>query len=158
MKKCLFIAPLLALTGCGAGEIATTGAGVAGLFLGTRPVVAAPAVALNRELLVSAEKRGKDLGNALTMAARRGIISATQDQDTARPNFCEMVIKEVAVVTDPGGIASALTCRMDHHLDQAGWAFEHGDKAVFETSLGKAHTYMDQLSAIISSADQGVPQ
>src|SRR5687767_12790252 len=113
MKRLLFLAPLLA-TACTGAEVATTGASVAGLFLGARPVASTPA--LNQRELQGANKRAKDAYVAVRMASRRGAIPPTQDQDTARPNFCEMVIADLAVVSDAGGTASALICRIDHHL------------------------------------------
>lgn len=44
MKRLLFLAPMLGLSGCGAGQLAT-GAGVAGMLLGQRSVPAPAQVA-----------------------------------------------------------------------------------------------------------------
>jgi hypothetical protein len=156
MKKlAIALAPLLA-TACTGAEVATTGASVAGLFLGARPVASTPA--LNQRELDSANKRAKDAYVSVRMASRRGAIPPTQNQDTARPNFCAMVVADLAVVSDAGGMASALICRIDHHLDRAQAALENGLAPAYAENLAKADNLTDQLTEIIRKADEGAPQ
>lgn len=155
-RKLLLVAPLMALSACTATDAIGPAAGVAGLFLGGQR--AAAAVQLNKRELDSANKRAKDAYVAVKMASRRGAIPPTQDQDTARPNFCAMVIADLAVVTDAGGTASALICRIDHHLDRAQTAFENGLGPLYAENLAKADSLTDQLTDIIRKADEGAPQ
>jgi hypothetical protein len=148
----LFLAPLL-LGGCGIGEIASTGAGVAGLFLGGRPVTQVGNI--DKRLLIGANSLYETTALAGKMAFQSGALSVSQDADTARENFCELVVaepKSLAVVTDEGGRALALGCRIDHHLDRAQAAMESSNAVAYAEHLAQAGTHNAELTRLISSA------
>jgi hypothetical protein len=160
MTRARIIAPLiaiLALSACSAVDLVGPALGAGSLLLGARQS-SAPAEPFTKDKLEAAEKRGTELGLSLELAAKNGMIAPSADADTQRPNFCEMVVKNVAYVTDAGGTASALTCGIEAELDQAGYAFEHHDKPLYDSSLGKADSLMDQLAAMIRTANQGAPR
>jgi hypothetical protein len=148
----LLFVPLL-LGGCGVGEIASTGAGVAGLFLGGRPV--ASSTTIDERLLIGANSLAETTFLAGTMAFQTGALPVSQDADTARENFCELVTaepKSLAVVTDEGGTALALRCRIEHHLDMAEFASKSNNPVAYAENLAKAGAYNAQLTRMISSA------
>jgi hypothetical protein len=154
MKKrftALFV-PLL-LGGCGAGEIASTGAGLAGLFLSARPI-AASSTTIDERLLIGANSLAETTFLAGTMAFQTGALPRSQDADTARENFCDMVTAEpsLAVITDEGGSALALRCRIEHHLDMAGLARKSNNAVAYAENLAKAGAYNATLTRMISTA------
>lgn len=159
MKRLLF-APLLvlvlALAGCGAGKIATTGASVAGLFLSARPQVAAAAGAstIDERLLIGANSLAETTFLAGQMAFQTGALAASEDADTARPNFCDLVVAEpsLAIITDEGGTALALRCRIEHHLDMAEFAKKSNNPVAYGENLAKAGAFNAQLTRMISNA------
>jgi hypothetical protein len=113
---------------------------------------------MNQRELDAANKRADEANYAAKMASRRGVIPPTQDQDTARPNFCEMVVTNLAIITDMAGKASELICRMDHHLDLAEHALKNHLASSYAENLAKADSYTSELTALIRKADEGAPQ
>lgn len=151
--KYLYLAPLLALTACTAGEVASTGASVAGLFLGARPVAVASATTIDERLLIGANALAETTFLASTMAFQTGALPRSTDPDTARENFCELVMAELAMLTDnDGSTALALRCRIEHHLDMAGLARKSNDAVAYAENLAKAGAYNAQLTRLVSNA------
>lgn len=146
----LLLVPLL-IGGCGAGEIAT-GAGIAGMFLGGRPVQ--QTANIDKRLLIGANSLYETTALAGKMAFQTGVLPVSQDADTARENFCDMVVAEpsLAIVTDEGGTALALGCRIDHHLDMAQASMESNNAVSYAEHLAKAGAFNAQLTRIISNA------
>lgn len=152
MKRYLFLAPMLALAGCGAGEIASTGAGVAGLFLGARPAATAPAVVpISEERLSDKVKLATAEGNRLADYFETGRIPTSTSPDTAHPNFCPMVIADMAVIAplDDGGAALALKCRILYHREKAKTAFEDRNAAAYDDQLDKMDGAIGKLTLIL---------
>lgn len=155
------LAPLAALLlgGCGAAEM---GATAAGLFLGGQAAKPAQpaAVAIDQKLLKTAAKRATEATESFTAAAVAGRIPASGDSDTARPNFCKLVIEGLAILdeSNAGSKGSALTCWIEHHADRAGAAIDAGDGTAYAEHLGKLETYTDQLVALVRAANRGAAQ
>jgi hypothetical protein len=153
MKPILLFVPLL-IGGCSAGEVASTGAGVASLFLSARPVSQAVPASIDKRLLIGANSLYETTALAGKMAFQTGAIPVSQDADTARDNFCDMVVAEpsLAIVTDEGGTVLALGCRIDHHLDMAQASMESNNAVSYAEHLAKAGAYNAQLTRLISNA------
>lgn len=154
MKRYLFLAPLLALTGCSVSEVATTGASVAGLFLSARPQASGVVQSIDKRLLIAANSAAEGTFLAGDMAFQMGTLPTSQDPDTARDNFCELVTAEpsLAIVTDQSGEALALRCRIEHHLDLAELAEKSNNLPAFTENLASAGSYNRQLAKLISDA------
>lgn len=157
MKRLALIplaAILLATGGCATRDLATVGTGLAGLFLGNRTAPAAT-VALDQTKLTAANHLAQAVAANLAAAFRSGAMAASEDDDTDRPraNFCAMVIADLASITDEGGRALALGCRIEHHLDRADAAFDARDAVAYADNLVKADTYTNQLAEMVRVAN-----
>ncbi|MEA3044586.1 MAG: hypothetical protein QOH47_2424 [Sphingomonadales bacterium] len=152
MKRILAALVALSLSGCATlRDVGVPALSVAGLLFGQRaaPTAVAP---LDQSKLAAANNLAASAADSLTMAFTSGQIARSQDQDTARPNFCPMVIANLAVITDEGGRALALGCKIEHHLDRAEAAFEARDAVAYADNLAKADTYTGQLTAMVNAS------
>lgn len=154
-RRFLYLAPLLALSGCGAGEIASAGSLAVSAFSAFGPKSAQVAQTIDTRLLIGANSLAETTFLAGTMAFQTGALPVSQDADTARENFCELVTAEpvsLAVITDDGGTALALRCRIEHHLDMAEFASKSNNPVAYAENLAKAGAYNAQLTRMISNA------
>ena len=149
MKRLLFLA-LLPLTACTGAEVATTGASVAGLFLAGRPAPTAP-VPITEERLSDKVKLATAEGSRLADYFETGRLPRSTSPDTAHPNFCPMVIADLAQIAllDDGGNALALRCRIIYHREKAKSAFEDRNAAAYDDQLDKMDGAIGRLTAIL---------
>jgi hypothetical protein len=147
----------LAVAGCNFGDVASAGSlavsAASAVLTSQRNGTSATAERLDPEKLDVAEKRAKD---AFVMLELATAIAPSVDPDVRHPNFCKMAIDDIAVLTDAGGLASALTCKIEDHLDQAGVALKNGDKPNYDKNLTRAESLTDQLTEMIRTAQKGV--
>lgn len=145
----------LALPGCSLTDVIGPVLSAGSLLVAARP--APGAVALDASKLTAANHLAESVYDSLAMAGLSGRIAVSTDQDVARPNFCELVVAELAEVTDEGGRASKLTCLIDHHLDRAKAGLDARDPVAYAEHLAKADTYTNQLRAIVSASVTRTP-
>lgn len=154
MKRFLFLAPLLALGGCGADEIMSAGslavtAVTAFAGRGGQPVT--DKTVIDEQLLIGANGLYEATALAAKMAFQSGQLPVSQDPDTARDNFCELAVAGLADINDQGGRALELGCLIDHHLDDAEAAQRAKDATAYAQNLAKAGTYNAELTRIVSN-------
>lgn len=154
-RSALAVMVALALSGCATlrdygGPIA----GVASLLLG-QVRQTAETIALDQTKLSAANRLAQSVAVNLTGAFQSRAMAASEDDDTARPrpNFCAMVIADLAAITDEGGRALALGCRIEHHLDRADAAFDARDPVAYADNLAKADAYTNQLAEMVRVAN-----
>ena len=155
MKRLLLLALPMALSGCGPGEIASAGSLAVSAFSAFAPKGATQvAQTIDTRLLIGANSLAETTFLAGTMAFQTGALPPSQDADTTRENFCELVTAEpsLAIITDDGGTALALRCRIEYHLDMAGLASKSNNPVAYAENLAKAGAYNAQLTRMISSA------
>jgi hypothetical protein len=156
MKRFAIVAAIvLSLTGCaGWQNAAGIGLGGLGVLLGAAPPPAG-AIVLDQTKLTAANHLARSVADNLTAAFTSGAIARSNDPDTGRPraNFCAMVMADLATITDEGGRALALGCRIEHHLDRAGAAFDARDPVAFADNLAKADSYTNQLAELVRAAN-----
>lgn len=160
MKRitCAALAISLALTGCNTvRDIAGPAIGAGLALLGQRASAPAGSVALDASKLTAANHLAQSVYDSLSLAGLSGRIAPSTDADTARANFCDLVVAELAVVTDEGGRASSLSCLIDHHLDRAKAALDARDAPTYAEHLAKADTYTNQLRAMVSASTTREP-
>lgn len=158
MKK-LLLAPSLAaalvLPGCAGTtlrDFAGPAIGVVGAILGARTATQASVIALDAAKLNTANRFARSVFNNVTLAGRANQIAPSNDDDTARANFCELVVADLATVTDEGGRTMRLICLVQHHLNRAEAALEARDPVAYAEHLAKADTFTDQLQAIVTTS------
>jgi hypothetical protein len=166
-RKWTALTPVLAvlLAGCGAREImmgvATLGGAAVGAG-GREAAAPAPAAGIDQRLLKAAAKRAIETLESFTTAAKARRIPMSPDPDTARPNFCRLVVEGLAILDEsqPGSRGSALSCWIEHHASRAAAAVDANDPAAYAENVGKLDTYTDQLVALVraANASQGAAQ
>lgn len=147
----------IASAGCNAGDVFSAGSlAVSTVSAMMKPSGAGAAVVTGvsketaddtKRLYLSTVKRG-------AAAFRSGVIAVSSDADVDRDNFCEMVLKDVAQVSDRGGLLSAAECRAKDQVDKMFDALERGDAAAFALAKGKAGGHIAEMETIIAAAEK----
>ena len=152
MRKTILLAPLaaLSLSACSLTDYIGPVLSAGSLLIAARPAPAA--ASLDASKVVSAAHLAESVFDSFAMAGLDGRIARSTDADVGRPNFCEMVVAELATVTDEGGRASKLSCLIEHHIDRARAALDARDAVAYADNLAKADTYTNQLRAMISAS------
>lgn len=158
MKRFAIIAAIvLSLTGCAGWQNVAGPAlgGLGGLLLGQQQQATNAVLGLDQTKLTAANHLATAVAANLAAAFRSGAMASSEDDDTARPraNFCAMVLADLASITDEGGRALALGCRIEHHLDRADAAFDARDTVAYADNLAKADTYTNQLAEMVRVAN-----
>lgn len=166
MMKRMIVAGMmvLSLPGCNFSDIASAGSlavAVAGPLLSrsaTRPAdgqagdMTKDSLDTIKSLYLSTVKRG-------AAAFRSGAITPSADADVQRDNFCQLVLAEptgngLAVISDRGGMISAIECRAKAEVDNLINAYERGDAVAYAAAKGKAAGFIKQMDDIISTAEK----
>lgn len=155
MRRTVFLAlAALSLSGCGAREILTGIATVGGVAVGAGAGAAqtAPAVPMDQDKLQIRVRLATAEADRMTEAFESGRLPSSTSPDTAHPQFCPMVIADLAQIgaMDDGGQALANGCRVKYHLGKAKSAYEDGNAAVYADQLGKADGFLAQLTATLN--------
>lgn len=149
MNKLVLLAPLAALllAGCDYGAITSAGSAAVGIGSILLHKNGPAAQAVDPQLLKSDIKRAHEAIDSFTAAANDGHIARSSDPDTARPNFCKLVMDDLAILdmSNAGSKGSALTCQIEYYA-------EHPEAG----GLAKLETYTDQLVALVKAANEGV--
>jgi hypothetical protein len=81
-----------------------------------------------------------------------GRLPTSTSPDTAHPQFCPMVVAELAQIgpADDGGAALALGCQIQYHLGKAKSAYEDRNGLVYNDQIVKADGLIAQLTSILN--------
>jgi len=146
----LLLVPLL-LGGCGAREIMMGVATLGGAVAGSTAQQQAQPVVITEERLSDKVRLATSEGNRLADYFETGRLPASTSPDTAHPNFCPMVIANLAQIAllDDGGNALSLRCQITYHREKAKSAFEDRNAAAYDDHLDKMDGAINRLTQIL---------
>jgi hypothetical protein len=143
----------VALGGCPSAATIASGAGLAvsaaGAFGGQRGTQVVNAIGMTKEEYKEVNEAYTNAANLAANLFRRNIIPPSSDPDVQRTDICELVVNDLARISDTGGEVVRSGCIANHALDAMKFAFEHGDATTFATEKVKARNAIADMNRIL---------